>query len=95
MHVACYVERYDDEEPQIGTIVALHERSVEVEWMTGAYDDRWSVCKQTVGRKNVPWVEKISQNEILCPVQLTFYKRLKKDCITKLRETYEKIKQQK
>ena len=79
MHVACYVERYDDEEPQIGRIVALHDRSVEVEWMIAAYDDRWSVCKQTVGR-----------------VQLTrFIKDLKKDCITKLRETYEKIKQRK
>ena len=47
MHVACYVERYDDEEPQIGRIVTLHDRSVEVEWMIAAYDDRWSVCKQT------------------------------------------------
>jgi len=42
MFVACYMEKYKEEEPQIGKIVAMHETSqnIDVEWMTGAYDDR-------------------------------------------------------
>ena len=93
MFVACYMEKYKPEEPQIGKIVAVHESSqtVDVEWMTGAYDDRWSVCKIKVGRKMVPWVETIHHSLILSPVEFTFYMRLKKNIITKLKEAYRDI----
>jgi len=93
MFVACYMEKYKEEEPQIGKIVAVHEASqkLDVEWMTGAYDDKWSVCKRMVGRRKVPWVETIHRSSVLFPVEFTFYMRLKKEFITKLKETYKNI----
>jgi len=90
MFVACDMEKYKEEEPQIGKIVAVHEASqkLDVEWMTGAYDDKWSVCKKTVGRRKVPWVEIIHSSSVLFPVEFTFHMQLKKDFITKLKEAY-------
>jgi len=75
------------------TDVAIHETSqyIDVEWMTGAYDDRWSVCKKTVGRRKVPWVEKIHQSVNLFPIEFTIYMQLKNEFITKLKDAYKNV----
>ena len=93
MFVACYMEKYKEEEPRIGKIVAMHETSqnIDVEWMTGTHDDRWSVCKKTVGQRKVPSAEEIHESVILFPVEFTFYMQIKKEFIIKVKDAYKNM----
>ena len=59
--VACFVPKYKEEEPQIGTIVSVPDKngSVEIEWMTDTYSEPWMTCHKKVAGKSVPRKEKI------------------------------------
>ena len=58
--VACYLEKYQDEEPQITEILDVKLDTVKVQWMQGSYHDPWCPCKTNKkGSTYEPWVEEI------------------------------------
>ena len=52
--VACFVEKYQDEEPQIAQIKKVNSDTVEVQWMQGSYSDTWHPCKLKRGKSMNP-----------------------------------------
>ena len=93
MQVACYVPKYADEEPLIGTITALPcGENIESEWMAGSYSDTWIVCKTRKGKKYVTWKECIPISTVLFPVELTKGGRLTKHLTDKLKHTYARFR---
>lgn len=90
--VACFLDKYKDEEPQLGVITGMHDESfVEVNWMTGSYSEPWAPCKTRKGRDYVPWLEKIPTNLVLFPITLTRAKRISTIDKDKLKDAYDNI----
>ena len=91
MQVACFVPLYQNEKPQIGTVITLPDGSgdLEIEWMAGTYSGPWTVCKTKQGRSYVPWKENIPISTILFPVQLTKTGRLGNSLKIKLKRAYD------
>ena len=93
MQVACFVQMYEDEEPQIGTVTApIDNEHVEIEWMVGSYSEPWTVCKRRKGGRYVPWKELIPLSSILFPVELSRSYRLTPALVKKLKDAYKKIR---
>lgn len=92
--VACYLPEYEDEEPQIGTIIDIPvaSESVEVEWMAGAYSEPWTVCKKREKGRYVTWKQTIPLSSILFPIELTRSCRLNTAFVRKLKHAYKEIK---
>jgi len=89
--VACFLEEYDDEEPQLAIIEKKPEQkssSVEVEWMTGAYSKPWKLWKD----KNGTWKEKILFSSILSTVNLDSNDKLVPATVNKLKRIYQHIR---
>ena len=86
--VACYVEKYEDEEPQIAKILNVNLEDVEVQWMQGSYFDPWHPCRVKQGRSYEPWVEDIPRSSILYEVQLSKTSRLSEPLRKKLKLSY-------
>ena len=87
--VACYLTKYDDEEPQIGKVVSLKPANkVDVQWMHGSYSDPWILCRQKRGRTMEPWIEEIDQANMLYPIELTKSNRLTESSRKKLKLSY-------
>ena len=91
--VACYVNKYSDEEPQIGKITNLlpDNITVQVNWWKGSYADTWCPCKIKKGRKYELWLEEIPISSILYEVHLSRGSRLPEALRKKLKHTYSKI----
>ena len=91
--VACFLEKYADEEPQIGEVLKVYENSdLEVNWYTGSYSDSWAPCKTRHGGSQYNlWTEVIPTNEILCDIKLSRASRLSMDDKRKLKSTYSNI----
>ena len=89
--VACYLSKYEDEEPQIGKITLTDSDSdeIEVEWMVGTYSEPWQIWKQKQGRSYTTWKEKVPSTAVLFPVQFSSTERLSCSLIAKLKEAYE------
>ena len=85
--VACYLEKYKDEEPQIGKILQIKTETVIVNWMSGSYSDYWYPCK--VQRQ--PWTEEIPTSSIICEVTLSRASRLLEPMKRKLKHMYAKM----
>ena len=53
MLVACFIPKYKEEEPQIGTVVSVPDKNgnLEIEWMTGTYSEPWMTCQKKSSRK--------------------------------------------
>ena len=58
--VACFMEKYQDEEPQIAKILKVNPENVEVHWVQGSHFDPWYPCKVKQGRTYEPWIEDIT-----------------------------------
>lgn len=54
--IACFLDEYDNEEPQLGRVMEDPGVNSEVEWMVGAYSKPWKLWKQ---RKGQTWKEKV------------------------------------
>ena len=54
--VACYLRKYENEEPQLGVVRSLMEKKAVVAWMAGDYDDYWAVF---TGKNGKEWTEKV------------------------------------
>lgn len=89
--VACYIEKYQDEEPQIARIINVKQSEVEVHWMHGSYFDPWYPCKVKWGHSYKPWIEQIPQSSILYEVQLSNTQRLTEPFRKKLKLSYSKL----
>ena len=89
--LACYLEKYKDEEPQIAEILDVKLDTVEVQWMQGSYYDAWCPCKTKKGSTYEPWVEEIPRSSILSQVHLTRASRLTEPCKKKLKLSYSKL----
>ena len=78
MTVACYVPTYSDEEPQIGIIQSVSDERDEVvlEWMSGTYNEPWTVCKIKQGGKYTTWKEAIQKSMVLFPIELSQNRRI-------------------
>lgn len=89
--IACYLDKYDEEEPQLGQVTQDTEcnADMEVEWMVGTYTESWRLWKQ---RKGETWKERIPSNSILFPVTLNSNKRLSNSTISKLKLKYQNIR---
>ena len=90
--IACYLDEYNDEEPQLGRVIKdprVDSQDVEVEWMVGAYSKSWKLYKQ---RKGETWKEKIPFNSVLCPVVLDDTGKLSMETIDKLKLTYQQLR---
>ena len=55
--VAWYVDKYEDEDPQLAKIVNVKSESIEVHCMQGSYSDPWHPCKCKMGHQYEPWIE--------------------------------------
>ena len=73
MYVAVYLEKYKDEEPQIGQVANVSPDSDElvVNWHVGCYSGPWKVCMQGGGRGKRVWSETISSSTVLFPITFT------------------------
>ena len=91
--VACYFNKYSDEEPQIGKITDLlpDNMTVQVNWWKGSYTDTWCPCKIKNGGKYELWLEEIPISCILYEVHLSRGSRLPETIRRKLKQTYSKI----
>ena len=86
--IACYIEEYSDEEPQLGRVakeLRSNSNVVEVEWMTGAYSKPWKIWKEKNGET---WKEKIPVDCILFPVELDKNNKLSMSTIQQLKLAY-------
>jgi len=81
--VACYLSKYEDEEPQIGKVTLTDSDEIEVEWMVGTYSEPWQIWKQKQGRSYTTWKEKIPSTAVLFPVQFSSTERLSSSLIAK------------
>ena len=84
--IACYLDKYHEEEPQLGQVTQDTEANsdIEVEW--GAYSESWRIWKQ---REGETWMEKVPSASLLFPVVLNSNKRLTTSTINKLKLTYQ------
>lgn len=89
--MACYVDKYEDEEPQLAKIVNVKSESIEVHWMQGSYSDPWHPCKRKMGRQYEPWIEEIPRSTVLYQVVLTSNSRLTEPMKKKLKLSYSKL----
>ena len=94
LQVASFVQMYESEEPQIGTVTApVENQYVEIEWMVGSYSEPWTLCARREGGSYVPWKELIRHNSLLFPVELTRSYRLSPALVKKLKDAYKKIRE--
>ena len=91
MMVACYVPRYCDEEPQIGSVVSVSDEVV-VEWMTGTYNEPWTVCRIKEKGRYIPWKETLHKSMILFPIELSPSSRISFLLKKELQYTYAQIR---
>ena len=93
--VACFLQKYEEEEPQIGTVTAIPagRKSVEIEWMVGSYSQPWTVYKRREGGKYVAWKEMIPPSSILFAIDLTRSSRLSPGLVKKLKRAYKEVKE--
>jgi len=85
--VACYVDQYAEEEPQIATIISMKQNNkLDVHWMHGSYSDP---CKR--GRSMEPWIEEIDTKNLLYPLELTRSCRLPESTRKKLKLSYSQL----
>ena len=89
--VACYSEKYQDEEPQIAEILDVKSDIVKVQWMQGSYHDPWCPCKTKKGSAYEPWLEEIPRSSILSQVHLSRASRFTGPCKKKLKLSYSKL----
>ena len=90
--IACFVEEYKDEEPQLGMVtteVQANSRVVEIEWMFGAYTKSWKVWQEKNGQT---WKEAIPTDCILFSVELDKNNKLSTDSVKKLKLKYNSLK---
>jgi len=88
--VACYVDQYAEEEPQIATIISIKQNNkLDVQWMHGSYSDPWLPCKR--GRAMEPWIEEIGTKNLLYPLELTRSCRLPESTRKKLKLSYSQL----
>lgn len=90
MIVACYLSEYEDEEPQIGKVVALEKDSDNaiIEWMTGTYSEPWVVYKYRTGGSYSTWRETVPITSILFPITLTASDRITSTLKSHLQSAY-------
>ena len=77
--IACYLPKYEEKEPQLEIVREVTNKKVVVAWMTGDYEESWSIMKQRNGKD---WTEKIAHKCILCIIKLTEENRLSDADIT-------------
>ena len=95
MHVACFIPKYKDEEPQIGKIISFpndQSTDIEVEWMVGTYTECWVVWRKRQGKGYITWKETVPVDAILFPITLNENGRLNKTLVQKLKNAYKKIR---
>ena len=90
MIVACYLSEYEDEEPQIGKVVALEKDSDNaiIEWMTGTYSEPWVVYKYRTGGSYSTWRETVPITLTLFPITLTASDRITSTLKSHLQSAY-------
>lgn len=86
--VACYLTKYEDEEPQLGVVRSLTDYRTMIAWMSGDYDDVWSVIKQKNGKE---WTESVPYSSILRVIVLNEDNRLCESDINMLKSDYDKF----
>ena len=92
--MACFLEKYADEEPQIGEIISVHDdvSELEINWYTGSYNDPWAPCKRKQGASQYSlWMEVIPTNVVLCAIKLSRACRLSIHDKNKLKSMYSNI----
>ena len=96
--VACFLQEYSDEEPQLGRVLKVDEErencNYEIEWLVGSYSETWSIWKQKKGREYVTWKEVIPNHAVLFPVTLTGTERLPSSLVSKLKRAYKEKRTQ-
>ncbi len=94
MVVACFLQCYGDEEPQIGKVVALERdlKSVVIEWMTGTYSQPWVLYKYRKQGIYTTWRETIPITSVLFPLELTTSSRIPSALKLELQNAYEQIR---
>lgn len=88
MTVACYLPSYEDEEPQIGSILSILGEADEVliEWMSGTYNEAWTVCRKRGKECYTTWKEHIPISMVLFPIQLSSSCRISTTLKRKLKD---------
>jgi len=86
--VACYLSKYEEEEPQLGVVREVTDKKAVLAWMTGDYDDSWSIMKQKNGKE---WTERVAFQYILQIVKLNEENRLSDSDVNLLKDQYGKI----
>lgn len=83
MNISVYLEKYADEQPQLGMIKAVHETTITIAWYAGSYTGKWKFCMTGSGRNRKKWTETIPKDNIYCEVKLTPTLKLSKDSLLK------------
>ena len=92
--IACFIEEYSDEEPQLGRVakeLRSNSNVVELEWMIGAYSRPWKLWKEKDGQT---WKEKIPFDCVLFPVELDINNKLSMETVKKLKLVYNNLNSQ-
>ena len=85
--VACYLDKYREEEPLIGKILEDNDDMLTVNWMSGSYSDPWHPCKL----RGELWTENIPKASVICEVKLTRGSRLVEPVKKRLKRAYGKM----
>ena len=88
--VACFIEEYRDEIPQIGKVVEVHDSDseVKIEWWIGTYTGTWRALTKKDGRKTVLWTESVPTASIISEVSFTKSSKLPKAIKEQLQKAY-------
>ena len=87
--LACYMEQYSDEEPQLGKLTKeydLNSENFEIEWMIGTYSEPWQLWKQKHGRSYKTWKQVIPSSAVLFSVKLSNAGRLSNNLVVELKQ---------
>lgn len=76
MNVAVYLSKYQDEQPQLGAIEAVDDKTVTLAWYSGSYSGKWKICTTGGGKHKKKWTEVVARESI--HFEVTFTKTMTK-----------------
>ena len=91
--MAVYLTKYKDEQPQLGTIKSLDQKTVTLAWYAGCYSGKGKVCMIGGGRSRQEWREVVPREVVQCEIKFTRTMKLPKETVTKLKDLYSQFNQ--
>ncbi|XP_054468120.1 nipped-B-like protein [Anoplopoma fimbria] len=86
--IAICCPKYKDR-PQIARVIQRIKTGYSIHWMTGSYSSPWAEVKKREGRKKVPWVDTITESDIIYKkISLTSGQKLTNKVVQTLRVLY-------